>query len=147
MPCHAHSSFNVSLLVLIALSLVGGWWAISSSHAEDKAKPKERYFEMRTYICHEGRLDALNARFRNHTNKLFVKHGMELIGYWMPVDEKDVLVYILAYPSKEAADASWKAFRADPVWLAAKAETEKDAPIVKQVISKFMTPTDYSLIK
>ncbi len=142
----APSSCVALLLVVSAVMFASGCGATPKGD-QNKAGGKERYFEMRTYICHEGRLDALNARFRNHTNKLFVKHGMELIGYWMPVEEKDVLVYILAHASKEAAEASWKAFRADPVWLAAKAETEKDFPIVKQVISKFMTATDYSLIQ
>lgn len=134
-----------ALVLLTAAVALSGCCAAAPTPPDDARG--ERYFEMRTYYCHEGRLDALNDRFRNHTNKLFVKHGMELIGYWMPTDEKDVLIYILAYPSKEAAEASWKAFRADPVWLAVKAETEKDAPIVKQVLSKPLKPTDYSLIR
>jgi hypothetical protein len=106
---------------------------------------------MRTYYTHEGRLPALNKRFREHTTELFKKHGIENIGYWTPVDEKDgkndKLVYLLAYPSKEAAEASWKAFRADPVWLKAQAESELDGKIVKKVESVFLNPTDYSAIK
>jgi hypothetical protein len=120
------------------------------SLAEEKEKARERFFEMRTYIANDGKLDALHARFRDHTNKLFVKHGMELIGYWVPTDEKEsknTLVYILAYPSKEARDKSWKDFVADPAWIKAKDESHKDGVIVKNVISKFMTPTDYSPIK
>lgn len=114
------------------------------------AAQAERLFEMRTYITHDGRLDALNARFRDHTNKLFVKHGMELVGYWVPTtepDSKNTLVYILAYPSQEARDASWKAFLADEAWKQAKAASEADGPIVKKVISQFLKPTDYSPIK
>ena len=145
MSAQLQSSLGLALTVLLPLALLAGCSSVATDQGQ--AKSQERYFELRTYICHEGRLDALNARFRNHTNQLFVKHGMELIGYWMPVDEKDVLVYVLAHQSKEAAEASWKAFRADPVWLAIKTETEREKPIVKQVISKFMTPTDYSLIK
>jgi hypothetical protein len=109
-----------------------------------------RFFEMRTYTTHDGRLDALNARFRNHTNRIFAKHGIEIIGFWVPADEPDsanTLVYMLAYPSREARDAAWKAFGADPDWKAAKAESEKDGPIVKKVISQFLKPTDYSPIK
>ena len=106
---------------------------------------------MRTYHTHPGRLDALNARFRDHTCRLFQKHGMELIGFWTPQDEKDgkadKLVYILAFPSREAAEASWKAFRADPEWKKAQAESEKDGKIVKKVESVFLDPTDYSAIK
>src|SRR5262245_30676638 len=72
-----------------------------------------RLYEMRTYHAAPGKLDDLNARFRNHTLKLFEKHGIENIGYWMPVTNQDnLLIYILAYPSKEAHDGSWKAFGA-----------------------------------
>ena len=119
--------------------------------ADDKPDAgKQRLFEMRTYIANEGKLDALNARFRNHTNKLFIKHGMELVGYWVPTDpekSKNTLIYILAYPNKEARDVSWKAFNSDPEWRAAAADSEKNGKLVKQVISVFMTPTDYSPIK
>ena len=85
-----------------------------------------RYFEMRTYHANPGKMDALNKRFREHTNRLFVKHGIDLVGYWEPVDQKDTLIYILAYPNKEARDTSWKAFQSDPDWVKAKAESEKD---------------------
>ena len=111
---------------------------------------KMRVFEMRTYTAPEGKLDALHARFRDHTNKLFVKHGIELVGYWVPTDaarSKNTLIYILAYPSREAADASWKAFRNDPDWKKAQAESEKDGKLVAKAESVFMTPTDYSPIK
>lgn len=110
----------------------------------------DRFFEMRTYITHDGRLDALHNRFRNHTNKLFVKHGMELVGYWVPTNEPDsqnTLVYILAYPSQEAREQAWKAFVNDEEWKKVKAASEADGPIVKKVISQFLKPTDYSPIK
>ena len=90
------------------------------------------------------------ARFRDHTNKLFIKHGMTPIGYWSPVDSKQAeqkMVYILAFPSKEAADKSWKAFINDPDWKAAKAESEKDGPLVAKVESVYLKATDYSPIK
>jgi len=106
-----------------------------------------RYFEMRTYHANPGKLDALNKRFREHTNRLFVKHGMDLVGYWEPVDQKDTLIYILGYPNKEARDTSWKAFQSDPDWVKAKAESEKDGVLVNKVDQVFMTPTDYSPIK
>ena len=95
-------------------------------------------------------MEALHARYRNHTNKLFVKHGMTLIGYWSPIDPKQAeekMIYILAYPSKEAAEKSWKAFREDPDWIKAKEASEKDGGLVKKVESVFMNPTDYSPIK
>ena len=102
---------------------------------------------MRTYYCHPGRLEALNKRFREHTNRLFVKHGMELVGYWMPIDKPDILVYVLAYPSRDAATKSWADFRADADWNAARTASETDGPIVQKVESVYMSPTDYSPIK
>jgi hypothetical protein len=136
--------------VFAAMAMVGGLSAGAARGADEKSPGKERFFEMRTYIAHDGKLDALNARFRDHTNKLFVKHGMEPIGYWVPTDPKksqNTLVYILAYPSKEARDASWKAFGSDPEWRKAAAESEKDGKLVKQVLSEFLKPTDYSPMK
>ena len=114
------------------------------------AAADDRVFEMRTYYAHPGKMAALHARFRDHTCKLFEKHGMTLIGFWSPLDKTEaegVMVYLLAYPSKEAADKSWKAFRADPDWLKAKGESEKDGPLVEKVESKYLTPTDYSKLK
>lgn len=108
---------------------------------------KDRYFEMRTYHANAGKMDALNARFRDHTNRLFQRHGIDLVGYWQPVDQRDTLVYILAYPSKEARDASWKAFQDDPEWKKAKADSERDGVLVAKVDQVFMTPTDYSPIR
>jgi hypothetical protein len=111
---------------------------------------ENRVFEMRTYITHDGRLDALNKRFREHTNRLFVKHGITPIAYWTPTDgpeAKTTLVYVLGYPSREAAEKSWQAFRDDSDWKAAKDASEKDGPIVKRVISQFLKPTDYSPLK
>jgi hypothetical protein len=105
---------------------------------------------MRTYYAHPGKMNALHARFRDHTNKLFVKHGMTLIGYWSPIDPNQAeqkLIYILAYPSKEVADKSWEAFRKDPDWNAARKASEKDGPLVAKVESVYMNPTDYSPIK
>jgi hypothetical protein len=111
----------------------------------------DRFFEMRTYTAAEGKIDNLNARFRDHTNELFKKHGIEMIGYWQPVDDKNqkkpVLVYILAYPSREAREKSWKEFFADPDWQAAAKKSEENGKIVAKVESVFMSPTDYSPIK
>src|SRR5262245_18476547 len=97
------------------LPLLAAWLMPTGPVAAQDKKAENRVFEMRTYICEDGRLDALNKRFREHTNKLFVKHGMTLIGYWVPFeddaktthDERNTLVYILAYPSREAGDASF----------------------------------------
>src|SRR3984893_19497329 len=81
-----------------------------SAHGTQGGKKVDtRVFELRTYYANPGKMEALHARFRDHTNKLFVKHGMTLIGYWNPIDPKQAdekLIYILAYPSKEAATKS-----------------------------------------
>jgi NIPSNAP len=117
----------------------------------DASEPgKTRFFEMRTYTTHPGKLDALNKRFREDTNRLFKKHGIDLVGYWSPAEgehAKDQLIYILAYPSHEARDQSWKDFQADPEWKKAKEASEADGPLVKEVQSVYMLPTDYSPVK
>lgn len=105
----------------------------------------ERVYEMRTYYAPQGRLDDLHARFRNHTMKLFEKHGMTNVGYWVPIDNKEnKLVYLLSYPSRDAAKKSWAAFGADADWKAVKKETEAKGPIVAKVESVFLKTTDYS---
>lgn len=140
----------------LAASAVVGTIALRAVAADDKSesapKPAEnRYFEMRTYHAADGKLDALNARFREHTTALFKKHGMDNIGYWTPAGGQpgagNTLVYLLAYPSKEARDASWKAFQADPEWKEAKGESERNGKLVEKVDQLFLNPTDYSQIK
>ena len=109
-----------------------------------------RVFEQRIYTTKEGKLDDLLKRFRDHTTKLFEKHGMTNIGYWVPQEEpksKNTLIYILAYPSREAAKKSWDAFRADPVWQKVQKESEVNGKIVDHVDSVFMDPADFSKIK
>ena len=112
------------------------------------ARNADRFFEMRTYTPSPGKLDALQARFRDHTCKLFEKHGMTNVGYWVTQGAEPKLVYILAFPSKEARDASFKAFGADPDWQKVYAESQKDGvKLAEKVESVFLSPTDYSAIK
>lgn len=124
-----------------------------SPEVKNTKESAPRTFELRTYKTTPGNLDALNARFRNHTMKLFSKHGMEHYGYWTPTDQKkgadDTLIYILAHKTREAADASFKAFRADPDWVAARKASEEKAggSLTTKVESLFMKPTDYSPTK
>lgn len=106
-----------------------------------------RVFELRTYYTHEGKLDDLQARFRNHTTKLFEKHGMTNVGYWVPREQPNTLIYILAYPSKDAATKAWDGFRKDEVWVAARTASEANGPIVVKVVSVFMDPTNFSGLK
>ena len=102
-------------------------------------------YEMRVYYAAPGKLEDLNARFRNNTMRIFTKHGMTNIGYWVPIDNpENKLIYILSYPNREARDASWKAFSADPEWQAVAKASEANGKIVTKVESTFMLTTDYS---
>jgi hypothetical protein len=105
---------------------------------------------MRTYTTHPGMLEALKKRFREHTTKLFERHGITNIGYWVPQDspaKENTLIYIVAHSSREAAKKSWDAFRADPDWKRAQAESEKDGKIVSKVESVYLDAVDFSAIK
>lgn len=104
-----------------------------------------KLYELRTYYTNPGKLDALNARFRDHTVKLFEKHGITNVGYWTDNAAPDgKLVYLLSYPNREARAASWKAFQADPDWQKARAESEKGGKILAKIESVYLTTTDYS---
>ncbi len=108
---------------------------------------QERVFELRTYTAHEGRLDDVVARFRDHTLVLLEKHGMEHVGYWVPQDDplgQNTLIYLLAHESREAAQRSWSDFLADPAWHAARDASEANGPILQGVVRVFMDPTDFS---
>lgn len=106
-----------------------------------------RAFEMRTYYALPGRGEALHKRFREHTVALFKKHGMENIGYWVPNDKPDVIVYILAYKDRAARDTAWKAFQSDPEWVKARTASEADGKIVEKVETAWLSATDYSAIR
>jgi len=109
-----------------------------------------RVYELRTYTCYEGKLEALKARFRDHTIRIFKKHGMESIGYWVPQDgerSKNTLIYVLAHPSREAAEKNWKDFADDPEWKKVAAESEANGKIVEKVERVFMEPTEFSQLK
>jgi hypothetical protein len=121
---------------------------VAQQPAESNSMP--HIFEQRTYTTHPGRLDALVRRFRDHTTRLFEKHGMVNIGYWVPSDpplSEHTLIYILAYPSREAREESWAAFRADQEWVEAAAASQVDGEIVMGVESVLMDPTDFSAIR
>jgi hypothetical protein len=118
----------------------------SASIAKDS-----RTFELRTYYAHPGKLEDLHARFRQHTIRLFQKHGMTVVAFWAPTAPADAagstLVYVLAYPSDAAREVSWKAFAADPEWIAARDASERNGKLVAKVDSVVMKATDYSPMK
>ena len=105
-----------------------------------------RTFELRTYVAAPGKLDALVARFRDHTMTLFTRHGIEVVGFFVDPDA-ETLVYINAFSSRAEADASWEAFRADPEWIAARAASEVDGPLTASLESRFLTATDFSALR
>jgi hypothetical protein len=114
------------------------------------AAQSNRVFELRTYYTLPGRLPNLLARFRDHTVKLFEKHGMTNVGYWVPADapgSENTLIYVLAHASRDAAKRSWDAFRTDPAWLKARAESEKDGKIVDKVEAVYLNPVDFSALR
>ena len=132
-------------LAFLAAGLIG--LAATNKAAEPAAAKK--VYELRVYKTNPGKLEALHARFRDHTCKLFQKHGIEVVGFWTPTtgdEAKDTLYYFVAFPSVEAQEKAWKAFKADPDWIKARADSEKDGVIVSKVESKNLIATDYSPI-
>ena len=127
------------ILSLPALALAAAMTAPMATAAEDSM-----VYELRTYTCHPGKLPELHARFKNHTMKLFEKHGMKNIMYWTPLDKEDTLVYIVAHKSREAADASWKAFGSDPEWREAYKASVANGKLVMKVQRQYLKPTEYS---
>jgi hypothetical protein len=111
---------------------------------------KQRVFEIRTYTTEAGKLPDLLKRFHDHTTKLFEKHGMTNIGYWVPTDEprsKNTLIYILAHDGRDAAKKSWEGFQHDPDWIKARDASEANGKIVAKVESIYASPTEFSAIK
>jgi hypothetical protein len=126
---------------LTAVVFVG----LTASLAIPATEPDARVYELRIYSAHPDKLDALNARFRDHTAKLFEKHGMTNVGYWTPVDNPDrKLIYMLAFPDRAAREKSWKEFSADADWKKVRQESEAAGPIVAKTESRVLTATDYS---
>src|SRR5215475_4484522 len=110
-----------------------------------------RCFELRTYYAAPGKLEELHARFRDNTLRIFKKHGMEVVGFWGPTDKEkgseNTLVYVLAFPSREAREKAWKEFGADPEWKKVAGDSEKNGKLTEKVVSVIMMATDYSPIK
>ena len=111
------------------------------------AQEERKVFELRTYTATPGNLDNLHARFRDHTTRIFRKHGMEVVAYWAPTEGEEAentLVYVLEHKSRAAADASWQAFIADPEWAEVAAASNANGPILAGIEKLFMKATDYS---
>ncbi len=131
--------------IVVAAVLVFAGFAVGRAYQPASS----RVYELRIYTPAEGKLDALNARFRDHTRTIFDRHHMKSVGYWLPTEgvEAGKFVYILEHASREDADKNWAAFNADPDWVKAKAESEANGRLVTKVDRTFMASTDYSPIK
>lgn len=140
---------SLSILSVVALTLC----AMPAKAQNTTSPAPQKVYELRIYTCNEGKLDALNARFREHSMRILARHGIESMYYWTVsqgagtdgTDAPNMLVYIVAHKSREAADKSWEAFRADPEWVAVKAKSEEAGPLLsKPPVSVFMEATSYN---
>ena len=141
---------SLTLFALLAGTFGAGVVAGSSIQPASASVAAARVFELRTYTTPAGQLPALHRRFRDHTMELFKRHGMTNVGYWTPQDSarhENTLVYMLAYPSRQAARDSWAAFSADPEWQRVRAESEANGKIVEKVESVFLDATEFSPMK
>ena len=134
-------------VVLVAIGFAAGSW---HGAAVAQAQAANRVFELRTYTAPEGKLPELQARFRDHTRRIFEKHGIKNVGYWVPQDapaKDNTLIYIISHESREAAKKSWSALGADPEWQKVAKESQMNGKIVAGITSVYMDPADYSPIK
>lgn len=134
-------------VVLVAIGFaLGSWHGTSVAQAQ----AANRVYELRTYIAPDGKLPELQARFRNHTMRIFEKHGITNVGYWVPQDapaKDNTLIYVISHESRDAAKKSWAAFGADPEWQKVAKESQMNGKIVAGITSVYMDPADYSPIK
>ncbi len=140
----------IKALLVLAGFAAGAFVTYSFTQVQEARAAANRVYELRTYHTLPGRLPALQARFRDHTTKIFEKHGMKNVGYWVPQDapsSDNTLIYVLSYDSRDAAKKAWLDFRNDADWKVAQKASEADGKIVEKVESVYMSPTDYSPVK
>ena len=127
--------------------LPGSVWAASQHNNDHSVQGSTKVYELRVYEAAPGKLAELLARFREHTSKLFDRHGMKNVAYWVAVDEpqkSNTLIYILQHPSREAAAANWKSFQDDPEWKSVRDKSEANGKLVEKVESTYLVLTDFS---
>jgi len=133
-------------IILTFAAVLAATIAIPPANAQEQ----KRVFELRTYTCNEGKLPDLLARFKNHTMRIFEKHGMTNIAYWVPQDapaSQNTLIYVISHASREAAKKNWAEFVKDPEWQKVQKESEANGKIVAKVDSVYMDATDFSPMK
>ena len=138
-----------SMKVFHVLSFFCGAAVMFGFDARSAPNSPHHVYELRLYHVHEGKMDALKARFGDHTDAIFKRHNMKSVGYWVPEDAPDsqnLFVYILEHPSRQEAEKNWAAFQADPEWKRVKAESEANGPLVDHIDRYFMDPASFSAL-
>ena len=136
-----------TLLQSISAAALLGKVTFAAARPASESANSSTVYELRIYHTYEGKLDDLLTRFREHTMKLFEKHGMKNIAYWLPTDDPlkgKTLVYVISHASRDAATANWKAFGEDPEWQSVRDKSEANGKIVEKVDSTFLTLADFS---
>ena len=136
---------TIALCSLVAAA--AGYWA---GHVTTTSAATTHMYEFRRYTAEPGKLGELQARFRDHTDAIFKKHNMKSVGYFAPQDDplsKNTFLYILEFPSRDAAKKSWDEFRVDPEWQKAQRESEANGKLVDHVESIFASPLEFSKLK
>ncbi len=136
------------LQALPAVSLFPAAALAAALHGVDHSAPEaSMIYELRVYHIVPGKQNDLLARFRDHTDGLFARHGMKSLAYWTPLDEpakSTTLIYILQHPSREAAAANWQSFQNDPEWISVRDKSQENGKLVVSIDSTFMAMTDFS---
>jgi len=121
--------------------------------SSNKPKPSPRLlegplYELRIYHASEGRFQHLIKRFREHTDRIFKKHGLKALGYWIPtegsVKKRRTFVYLLKHPSRYEAYRNWINFFNDKEWEKVMDKPEFQGLLSEKPTSIFLTPNDYS---
>lgn len=132
------------------VSFICGAAMMLGLNALSGSNPPQHVYELRMYHVNEGRTEALQARFRDHTDAIFKRHNMRSVGYWVPEGapgSQNLFVYILEHPSRAEAEKNWAEFQADPEWQNVKTESEKSGKLVDHIDRYFMDPTSFSTIQ
>lgn len=132
------------------LAFIGGAAVTLAFGNLGESNTSQHVYELRLYHVNEGKMDALKARFGDHTDAIFKRHNMKSVGYWVPEDapySQNLFVYILEHPSREEAQKNWAAFQDDPEWKKVKADSETQGPLANHIDSYFMDPTSFSALK
>jgi hypothetical protein len=135
-----------AILCSLAAAAVGYW----AGHVTTASAASTNVFEIRRYTAAPGKLEELQARFRDHTDAIFKKHNMKSVAYFAPTDDplsKNTFIYILEFPSRDAAKKSWDEFRADPAWQKVQKESEANGKLVDNIESVFASPLEFSKLK